>query len=265
MLGNRDHEVLADEPVNAEDLFGEAEQPLLPPLSPLNDLEGAATEEGNNDNENNEKTEPQKKRRQINRLPNLNDEWLTNPKMEGIYKVNNYFESLKYKKGKGREQDNLKIILQRYEYWAHQCYPKLCFSDFVHKVELLSGKRKIKHALQEIRNNLTENNNNADDDEDSSNNMENDNIDPFTADTNSTGNNILKENNEEVDAAVTAQNVLHTQPPEEQQVSPKISEEMREMIRRKREEAIAKRKRKFEESMNDETHNTNESKENTTT
>ncbi|XP_057304508.1 TIMELESS-interacting protein-like [Hydractinia symbiolongicarpus] len=264
MLGNSDHEVLADEPVNAEDLFGEADQPLLPPLSPLNDLEGAASE-GNNDNENNEKTEPQKKRRQINRLPNLNDEWLTNPRMEGIYKVNNYFESLKYKKGKGREQENLKIILQRYEYWAHQCYPKLCFSDFVHKVELLSGKRKIKHALQEIRNNLTENNNNnGGDDEDSTNNMENDNIDPFAGDSNSTGNNILKENNEEVDAGVTAQNVLHAQPPE-QQVSPKISEEMREMIRRKREEAIAKRKRKLEESMTDETHNINEIEETTTT
>ena len=40
-------------------------------------------------------------------------------------------QKIKFRKGKGQEKDNLKMVLQRYEYFAQNCYPRLCFKDFV--------------------------------------------------------------------------------------------------------------------------------------
>lgn len=222
--------LITEEAVDADDLFGDDEEAAE-----------QDTEQQNADNTttNDPSEAPKKRRIQINRLPNLNEKWLlsNNP---GIHNVNSYFEKVKFKKGRNCEKENLKIILQRFEYFAHQCYPKITFREFVDKVERLSGKKTIKHALHEIRNqamNLNFNNENNEGNTDDIGQMfGEDNVPDHDVENNQAGDSQQATNNIQEDNTETMS-------------SPVITEDMKEMIRRKREEAIERRKQRLEQSM----------------
>ncbi|XP_004206439.2 TIMELESS-interacting protein [Hydra vulgaris] len=208
MISDEENQLVVDEnPVNAEDLFGEDLE-----TSTANKEAGVTTAE-------------QKKKRIINRLPPLNQAWLLDEKHEGISKVNSYFKGIKLKSSRGHELANLKVILKRYEYWAQQCYPKLCFQDFVEKVEMLSGKKEIRNFLQQNRN-------------------ENQN----TPDSLLTNKLSLRTDSEILFGGDSPQKL--NQPIVTPDESFLITEDLRQTISRKREEAIAKRKLKLEQSMN---------------
>ena len=238
MIGEDDHTAVDNEPVTAEDLFGDD-------LFDDDNGNEQSNENAENNQDNNASTSASqtpatttRKSRVINRLPNLNDVWLTDSRRESIRKVNSYFEKIKFRKGKGQERENLKILLQRYEYFGQNCYPKLCFKDFVEKVEGVSGKRSIKHVLQDIRNGRD-----IIEDPDSD-----DNAEPIT----------------NVDEPVpAADDLVNTAPNSPARNSPSptpdaeptpppkpMTDEIREMIRKKREEALAKRQQKLNESLN---------------
>lgn len=240
MLGEDDHEVVDNEPINPDDLF---DNDIVPPVSP----DAANADENNEPGQTGENTDnaaapAPKKLRQINRLANLNDAWLVNPQKENIRKVNRYFEKIKFKGGKGRERKNLEMILQRYEYFAQQCYPKLCFKDFVEKVELASGKRTIKNVLQEIRQGRN-------DIDEATSDLENDNPNP---EENMDIQNPTQPASPSQPNSTSQPDMPDASSVETQQIHspPKMTDDVREMIRRKREEAITKRKQKLEESMN---------------
>ena len=247
MIGNDDIETLIDQPINAVDLFGEDEEEIqiIPPLSPnANEDEGTAGADG--DATSVAATEIKKVRR-INRLPNLNEKWITDPKKEGLYAVNKYFEKIKLKRGKGYELKNLKTILKRYEYWAQQCYPKLCFKDFIDNLENLSGKKLVKRTLQEIRTNTIPNSEFVEegaDDIDPGVNIPIDCENPVNS-------NVFPSSFQPITNSSSPRPITGFSSP--QQITDSnntIPDEMKEIIRRKREEAIAKRKRKLDESQN---------------
>ncbi|KJA27356.1 hypothetical protein HYPSUDRAFT_35226 [Hypholoma sublateritium FD-334 SS-4] len=50
-------------------------------------------------------------------------------------------------KGKGHEATDLNRILQTYQYWSHQLYPKTQFRDTVERVEKLTHSRRMNVAL----------------------------------------------------------------------------------------------------------------------
>ncbi|KAF5330897.1 hypothetical protein D9619_005630 [Psilocybe cf. subviscida] len=50
-------------------------------------------------------------------------------------------------KGKGHEAADLSRLLQKYQYWTHQLYPKLQFQDTVERVEKLCHSRRMNVAL----------------------------------------------------------------------------------------------------------------------
>lgn len=239
MLGEDDHEIVDNDPLNPDDLF---DNDIVPPVSPdAADANGNIGDTGENNEQQKDTTAPPRKYRQVNRLPNLNDAWLINSSKENIRQVNHYFKDIKFKSGKGRERTNLKMILQRYEYFAQQCYPKLCFKDFVEKVEHVSGKKTIKNVLLEIRQGRNEI---VDDEETFPNDIDNDvNLDIQNTDTQPASPEQPQRSPPESPNA----SIANTQ---EASSPPKMTDEMREFIRRKREEAIAKRKQKLEESMN---------------
>ena len=223
--------LFTEEAVDVDDLFGDDEEAAE-----------QNTEQQNADNTttNDPSKAPKKRRIQINRLPNLNEKWLlsNNP---GIHNVNSYFEKVKFKKGRNCEKENLKIILQRFEYFAHQCYPKITFREFVDKVERLSGKKTIKHALHEIRNQTinvnSDNENNENNTDDIGQIFGKENIPDHDVANNQAGNSQQVTNNSQENNAETIS-------------SPVITEDMKEMIRRKREEAIERRRQRLEQPMN---------------
>jgi len=233
MLGEDDHNEIDNEPINAEDLFADLEEG--------NNLgEGQDNENNDAQGEGDDTTTPageepqRKKTRQINRLPNLNENWLVDSRRENIRHVNGYFEKMKFKKGKGQERENLKMILQRYEYFGQNCYPKLCFTDFVEKVEYVSGKRTIKHVLQDIRQGRDL----------IPSDSENENEDPVR-DIEDPIPNVPSANNSPSGSPEKPKS-----PPSDKPKSV-MTDEMKEMIRKKREEALAKRQQRLNESMND--------------
>jgi len=242
MLGEDDHNDLDNEPINAEDLFGDdlgLDGNENEPAADTGDPDGAPA--AGSEDPSTGAAKPATKKRVINRLPNLNDQWLIDSKRENIRQVNGYFEKIKFKKGKGQERENLKMILQRYEYFGQNCYPKLCFKDFVEKVEFVSGKSRIKHVLQDIRLDRNMNPGGSDDDDDNGEEQAMNIEDPVP--------NTMPMND---DHQSTTSPARESSPPNSPPPPPPkpMTDEMREMIRKKREEALAKRKQKMDESMN---------------
>ena len=243
MLGDDDHGAVDNEPVNPEDLFGddlfgdnENEQPNENEANDENNVDGGPSTEV--------PTTATKKHRVMNRLPNLNDVWLTDSRRESIRKVNGYFDKIKFRKGKGQERENLKILLQRYEYFGQNCYPKLCFKDFVEKVETVSGKRSIKHVLQDIRHGRELDLESDNDDENEAMNTE----EPGSSAPDQAPQPDLPSR----EPSPTPQADEPTPPPKQ------MTNEMRDFIRCKREEALAKRKQKLDESVNQSSSNREE-------
>ena len=92
-----------------------------------------------------------KKKRIIkNPQPKLNPDRLMDGS-RGIQTIENLFENWE-SKGKGREFDDLDVIMTKLEHWAHRLYPKLPFDNVVDVVANRLGKKKtVQTHLKKIR------------------------------------------------------------------------------------------------------------------
>ncbi|CAO3665668.1 unnamed protein product [Umbelopsis ramanniana] len=59
--------------------------------------------------------------------------------------------------GKGREDEDLKRIMEFYQMWAHSLYPRLNMKDFSDRVVKVCSKRQCKETLNVWRQELVEN------------------------------------------------------------------------------------------------------------
>ena len=91
-----------------------------------------------------------KKKRIIkNPQPKLNPERLMGDK--GIQTVEDYFKDWQ-SKGKGREFDDLELVMKKLEHWAHRLYPKLPFDSVIDIVANRLGKKKaVQTHVKKIR------------------------------------------------------------------------------------------------------------------
>uniref|UniRef100_H2ZC08 TIMELESS-interacting protein n=1 Tax=Ciona savignyi TaxID=51511 RepID=H2ZC08_CIOSA len=93
-----------------------------------------------------------KKKRTINRGPKLDTRRLLGPR--GLPAVKSYYEDFKFK-GKGHELEDLDIIMNKLEHWAHRLYPKFTFDDCMEKIEALGHKKEIQTCLKKIRSGMS--------------------------------------------------------------------------------------------------------------
>ncbi|XP_039629461.1 TIMELESS-interacting protein isoform X2 [Polypterus senegalus] len=131
------------------------EEEDFPPLSPPHSL-------GQNDGDvdlfaNGEQTgeiskldeAPVAKRRAVKRpQPKLDSQRLISER--GLPLLRTLFDNVKFK-GKGNEAEDLKLLMQHMEHWAHRLYPKLQFEDFINKLEVLGNKKEVQTCLKRIR------------------------------------------------------------------------------------------------------------------
>jgi len=91
-----------------------------------------------------------KKRRIIrNPQPKLNPERLMGDK--GIQTIEDYFKDWQ-SKGKGKEFDDLDVVMKKLEHWAHRLYPKLPFDSVIDVVANRLGKKKaVQTHVKKIR------------------------------------------------------------------------------------------------------------------
>merc|ERR1719373_158264 len=91
-----------------------------------------------------------KKKRIIkNPQPKLNPERLMGPR--GIQTIEDYFQGWE-SKGKGKEFDDLDVIMKQLEHWAHRLYPKLPFDNVIDVVANRLGKKKtVQTHMKKIR------------------------------------------------------------------------------------------------------------------
>ncbi|XP_055546407.1 protein TIPIN homolog [Wyeomyia smithii] len=93
------------------------------------------------------KVEP-KKRTVRNPRVTLNVQRLCGPR--GVTDIENYFKNVRYR-GKGHEEENLKVIMQRMQHWAHRMFPKYTFDDCLEKCETLGNKQAMKSYMHKYR------------------------------------------------------------------------------------------------------------------
>ncbi|XP_061077858.1 TIMELESS-interacting protein [Conger conger] len=132
---------------NTED---ESFPPLPPPLSPGQE-DGdpfANGEEGEGDLSKLAEA-PVAKRRSVKRpQPKLDSQRLVSER--GLPALRTLFDSVRFK-GKGHEAEDLRVLMQKMENWAHRLYPKLQFEDFIDKLEALGSKKEVQTCLKRIR------------------------------------------------------------------------------------------------------------------
>ncbi|XP_045081222.1 TIMELESS-interacting protein isoform X2 [Coregonus clupeaformis] len=68
----------------------------------------------------------------------------------GLPALRTLFDNVHFK-GKGHEAEDLRVLMQRMENWAHRLYPKLQFEDFIDKLETLGSKKEVQTCLKRIR------------------------------------------------------------------------------------------------------------------
>ncbi|XP_051755667.1 LOW QUALITY PROTEIN: TIMELESS-interacting protein [Ctenopharyngodon idella] len=127
--------------------------PFPPPSSPgRGDLEEDpfGNREGEEDGEVSKLAEvPVAKRRTVKRpQPKLDANRLISEK--GLPALRTLFDDVKFK-SKGHETENLKLLMQKMENWAHRLYPKMQFEEFIDKVESLGSKKEVQTCLKRIR------------------------------------------------------------------------------------------------------------------
>ncbi|XP_032416962.1 TIMELESS-interacting protein-like [Xiphophorus hellerii] len=132
---------------NLED---EAFPPLPPPLSP-----GAAQSQGDpfGEAEEGEVSKladvPAAKRKGVKRpQPKLDSHRLTSDR--GLPALRTLFANAVFN-GKGHEAEDLRLLMQKMENWAHRLFPKLQFEDFIDRVEKLGSKKEVQTCLKRIR------------------------------------------------------------------------------------------------------------------
>ena len=81
-----------------------------------------------------------KKRVNRNPQPKLNPERLMGPR--GIQTLEDLFSDWQ-PRGKGKEFDDLDLVMKRLEHWAHRLYPKLPFDGVLDVVANRLGKKKV--------------------------------------------------------------------------------------------------------------------------
>ncbi|KAI4887068.1 hypothetical protein NFI96_033417 [Prochilodus magdalenae] len=136
-----------------EQIEDEAFPPLPPPLSPGDDnLEQDPFANGDGDDQGEVSKLPEvpvAKRRTVKRpQPKLDSQRLLSDR--GLPALRTLFDNVKFK-GKGHETEDLKVLMQKMENWAHRLYPKLQFEDFIDKLEVLGGKKEVQTCLKRIR------------------------------------------------------------------------------------------------------------------
>jgi len=90
-----------------------------------------------------------KKRVIRNPQPKLNPERLMGPR--GVQTIEDLFGDWE-SKGKGKEFDDLEVVMKRMEHWAHRLYPKLPFDSVLDVVANRLGKKKaIQTHVKKIR------------------------------------------------------------------------------------------------------------------
>ncbi|CAL8381120.1 unnamed protein product [Arctogadus glacialis] len=123
--------------------------PLPPPLSPGlggDDPFGNGEEDGDLSKL---ADVPAAKRRTVKRpQPKLDSQRLTSER--GLPALRTLFGNVRFK-GKGHEAEDLRVVMQKMENWAHRLYPKLQFDDFMDKVERLGSKKDVQTCLKRIR------------------------------------------------------------------------------------------------------------------
>ncbi|KAM8894858.1 TIMELESS-interacting protein isoform 1-T2 [Spinachia spinachia] len=126
--------------------------PLPPPQSPGHGGPEAAEpfDDGEEDADGSKLADvPASKRRGVKRpQPKLDSQRLTSER--GLPALRTLFDNVRFK-GKGHEAEDLRLLMQKMENWAHRLYPKLQFEDFVHKVEKLGNKKEVQTCLERIR------------------------------------------------------------------------------------------------------------------
>ncbi|XP_060767794.1 TIMELESS-interacting protein [Neoarius graeffei] len=126
--------------------------PLPPPLSPGEgnfDEQPTANGEGEEGELSRLPDVPVAKRHIVKRpQPKLDSQRLVSER--GLPALRTLFSDVKFK-GKGHEVEDLKVLMQKMENWAHRLYPKLQFEDFIDKVEVLGGKKEVQTCLKRIR------------------------------------------------------------------------------------------------------------------
>uniref|UniRef100_A0AAY5KZ57 TIMELESS-interacting protein n=1 Tax=Esox lucius TaxID=8010 RepID=A0AAY5KZ57_ESOLU len=130
---------------NIED---EAFPPLPPPFSPG---EGGDPNPNGDDSGDVSKLAdvPAAKRRGVKRpQPKLDSQRLISER--GLPALRTLFDNVHFK-GQGHEADDLRVLMQKMENWAHRLYPKLQFEDFIDRLETLGSKKEVQTCLKRIR------------------------------------------------------------------------------------------------------------------
>ncbi|KAG5270309.1 hypothetical protein AALO_G00191210 [Alosa alosa] len=132
-----------------DNIDDEAFPPLPPPVSPgQEDNEGDPFANGEEDGEASKLPDVPKRRGVKRPQPKLDSQRLTSER--GLPALRNLFDNVTFK-GKGHEADDLRVLMQRMENWAHRLYPKLQFEDFIDKLESLGAKKEVQTCLKRIR------------------------------------------------------------------------------------------------------------------
>lgn len=61
----------------------------------------------------------------------------------GFKVLKDEFPLIKFQ-GRGHEASDLKLLLSRYEHWAHRLFPKMTFQDVLGRIDKLAGDKEVK-------------------------------------------------------------------------------------------------------------------------
>eukprot|EP00066_Takifugu_rubripes_P018834 XP_011608100.1 PREDICTED: TIMELESS-interacting protein [Takifugu rubripes] len=112
--------------------------------------EGDLMENGEGDGDVSKLAEvPAAKRKGVKRpQPKLDSQRLISDR--GLPALRTLFDNVHFK-GKGHEAEDLRLLMQKMENWAHRLFPKLQFEEFIDKVERLGKKKEVQTCLKRIR------------------------------------------------------------------------------------------------------------------
>ncbi|KAF8798065.1 Swi3-domain-containing protein, partial [Phlegmacium glaucopus] len=139
--------------LNEEELRRQAEaryRKELPPLTPHQVLPSSSAQHdrtekpGNTRSHTNKDDQAKDEKKERRRLAKLDENRLLSP--DGFPQLIKMTKEFRIK-GKGHEATDLHRLLQVYQYWTHQLYPKTQFRDTVERVEKLCHSRRMHVSL----------------------------------------------------------------------------------------------------------------------
>uniref|UniRef100_A0A3P9KF38 TIMELESS-interacting protein n=1 Tax=Oryzias latipes TaxID=8090 RepID=A0A3P9KF38_ORYLA len=132
-----------------EQLEDEAFPPLPPPPSPGQPEGRGLSADGEEGEVSGLADVPAAKRKSAKRpQPKLDSNRLISER--GLPALRSLFQDVHFR-GKGHEAEDLRLLMQKLENWAHRLYPRFQFEDFMDKVERLGGKKEVQTCLKRIR------------------------------------------------------------------------------------------------------------------